>query len=94
MAKAKKETSAVEETADVNIEEVVAAEVVTDDVEVQEAQIIAADTFISEAGDEYEFTVSKFLFKGKKYLVADAVANAPEVLEELLKLNSFIFKLK
>lgn len=95
MGKDKTETAVVEETAAVIQEEVVKAEVaVTEEVEVQDAEVISGNTFISEEGNEYEFTVSKFLFKGKKYFVADAVANAPEVLEELLKLNSFILKQK
>ena len=88
MAKAKKETAVVEETAAVIQEEVVATE------EVLEVELIAPGTFISEEGNEYEFTTGAFVFKGKKYDVADAVANAPEVLEELLKLNSFILKIK
>jgi hypothetical protein len=107
MAKAKKETAVVDETAAVIQEEVVTTEVVaTEEVstvtgfaaqevgEVLEVELIAPDTFISEEGKEYEFTTGAFVFKGKKYDVADAVANAPEVLEELLKLNSFILKQK
>lgn len=93
MAKDKKETAAVEETAAVIQEEVVAAEVVATE-EVLEAELIAPGTFISEAGNEYEFTTGAFVFKGKKYDVADALANAPEVLEQLVKLNSFILKQK
>lgn len=63
-------------------------------IEVQEAELIAADIFITEDGAEYEFTVKSFLFKGAKYNVADAVANHAEVLEELVKLKSFILKQK
>lgn len=62
--------------------------------EVLEVELIAPGTFVSESGNEYEFTVGAFIFKGKKYDVAEAVANAPEVLEELVKLNSFILKQK
>ena len=93
MSKAKKETAVVEETAAVIQEEVVAAEVVATE-EVLEAELIAPNTFISEEGNEYEFTTGAFVFKGKKYDVAEAVANAPEVLEQLVKLNSFILNQK
>jgi len=93
MAKAKKETAVVEETAAVIQEEVVAAEVVATE-EVLEVELIAPGTFISEEGNEYEFTTGAFVFKGKKYDAVEAVANAPEVLEELVKLNSFILKQK
>jgi superfamily II RNA helicase len=93
MAKAKKETAVVEETAAVIQEEVVAAEVVATE-EALEVELIAPGTFISEEGNEYEFTTGAFVFKGKKYDAVEAVANAPEVLEELVKLNSFILKQK
>lgn len=93
MAKAKIETAVVEETAAVIQEEVVAAEVVATE-EVLEVELIAPGTFISEEGNEYEFTTGAFVFKGKKYDAVEAVANAPEVLEELVKLNSFILKQK
>lgn len=83
MGKPKKETAVVEETA-----------AVIQETQVQEVEIISDDTFVSESGAEYEFTVGAFVFKGKKYDVAEAVANAPEVLEELVKLNSFILKQK
>lgn len=93
MEKAKKETAVVEETAAVIQEEVVAAEVVATE-EALEVELIAPGTFISEEGNEYEFTTGAFVFKGKKYDAVEAVANAPEVLEELVKLNSFILKQK
>lgn len=93
MPKAKKETAVVEETAAVIQEENTATEVAVV-AEVQEVEIIANDTFIAEDGTEYEFTTGAFVFKAKKYTAAEAVANAPEVLEELLKLNSFILKQK
>lgn len=93
MAKAKKETAVVDETAAVIQEEVVAAEVVATE-EVLQVELIAPGTFISEEGNEYEFTTGAFVFKGKKYDAVEAVANAPEVLEELVKLNSFILKQK
>lgn len=63
-------------------------------IEVQEAELIAADVFIAEDGTEYEFTVKSFLFNGKKYDVTEAVANDAVVLEELVKLKSFILKQK
>lgn len=93
MAKAKIETAVVDETAAVIQEEVVAAEVVATE-EALEVELIAPGTFISEEGNEYEFTTGAFVFKGKKYDAVEAVANAPEVLEELVKLNSFILKQK
>jgi hypothetical protein len=93
MAKAKIETAVVDETAAVIQEEVVAAEVVATE-EALEVELIAPGTFISEDGTEYEFTTGAFVFKGKKYDAVEAVANAPEVLEELVKLNSFILKQK
>lgn len=83
MAKEKVETAVVDETT-----------AVIQEVEVQEVEIISGDTFIAENGTEYEFTTGAFVFKGKKYAAAEAVANAPEVLEELVKLNSFILKQK
>lgn len=93
MAKDKKETVAVEETAAVIQENNAVAEVAVVE-EVQEVEIIENDTFIAENGNEYEFTTGAFVFKGKKYDAVEAVANAPEVLEELVKLNSFILKQK
>jgi len=93
MPKAKKETAVVEETAAVIQDNNAVAEVAVVE-EVQEVEIIAKDTFIAENGTEYEFTTGAFVFKGKKYDAAEAVANAPEVLEELLKFNSFILKQK
>lgn len=93
MSKVKIETAVVDETAAVIQENNAVAEVAVVD-EVQEVEIIASDTFVAEDGKEYEFTVGAFVFKGKKYDVAEAVANAPEVLEELVKLNSFILKQK
>lgn len=93
MAKAKKETAVVEETAAVIQDNNAVAEVAVVE-EVQEVEIIANDTFIAENGKEYEFTTGAFVFKGKKYDAVEAVANAPEVLEELVKLNSFILKQK
>jgi predicted RNA-binding protein associated with RNAse of E/G family len=96
MAKAKiQDAPVVVETAGDLLENVVATEVVAAEViEVQEAELIAADVFIAENGNEYEFTVKSFLFKGKKYDVTEAVANDADVLEELVKLNSFILKQK
>lgn len=94
MAKDKKQTVAVEETAAVIQENKAVAEVAVVEEGILEAELIAPGTFISEAGNEYEFTTGAFVFKGKKYDVADALANAPEVLEELVKLNSFILKQK
>lgn len=94
MAKAKIETAAVEETAAVIEENNAVAEVAVVEEEVLEVELIAPGTFVSEEGNEYEFTTGAFVFKGKKYDVAEAVANAPEVLEELVKLNSFILKQK
>ncbi len=94
MAKAKKETAVVDETAAVIQENNAVTDVAVVEEEVLEAELIAPDTFISEEGNEYEFTTGAFVFKGKKYDVAEAVANAPEVLEELVKLNSFILKQK
>ena len=63
-------------------------------INVQDAEIIPSGVFISESGEEYEFTVAKFLFKGKKYQVQEAIANHEDVLEELAALNSFILKRK
>ena len=83
MAKAKKNTAVVDETPAVIQTE-----------QVLEVELISADTFVSESGNEYGFTVGAFIFKGKRYNVAEAVANAPEVLEEVVKLNSFILKQK
>ena len=94
MAKAKKETAVVEETAAVIQDNNAVAEVAVVEAEVLEVELIAPGTFISEEGNEYEFTTGAFVFKGKKYDAAEAVANAPEVLEELVKLNSFILKQK
>ena len=93
MPKAKKETAVVEETAAVIQDNNAVTEVAVVE-EVQEVEIIANDTFIAEDGTEYEFTTGVFIFKQKKYTAAEAVANAPEVLEELVKLNSFILKQK
>jgi hypothetical protein len=96
MAKAKiQDAPVVVETAGDLLENVATTEVVAAEViEVQEAELIAADVFIAENGNEYEFTVKSFLFKGKKYDVTEAVANDADVLEELVKLNSFILKQK
>ena len=96
MAKVNKQDApVVVETAGDLLENVVATEVVAAEViEVQEAELIAADVFIAENGTEYEFTVKSFLFKGKKYDVTEAVANDADVLEELVKLKSFILKRK
>lgn len=96
MAKAKIETAVVEETAAVIQDENATVEgfIHQEQEEVQEVEIISGDTFISENGTEYEFTTGAFVFKGKKYDAVEAVANAPEVLEELVKLNSFILKQK
>lgn len=107
MGKPKKETAVVDETAAVIEDNNTVAEVAVveetssvtgfihqEQEEVLEVELIAPGTFVSESGNEYEFTVGAFIFKGKKYDVAEAVANAPEVLEELLKLNSFILKQK
>ncbi|MES2813219.1 MAG: hypothetical protein V4670_12165 [Bacteroidota bacterium] len=65
-----------------------------DEIQVQEAEIIPSGVFVSESGDEYEFTVAKFLFRGKKYQVEEAIANHSDVLEELVSLKSFILKLR
>jgi hypothetical protein len=96
MAKAKIETAVVDETAAVIQEETATVEtfVSQEQEEVLEVELIAPGTFISEDGTEYEFTTGAFVFKGKKYDAVEAVANAPEVLEELVKLNSFILKQK
>ena len=94
MAKPKKETAVVKETAAVIEENNAVADVAVVEEEVLEAELIAPGTFISAEGNEYEFTTGAFVFKGKKYDVADALANAPEVLETLVKLNSFILKQK
>lgn len=96
MAKAKIETAVVEETAAVIQDKNATVEgfIHQEQEEVQEVEIISGDTFISENGTEYEFTTGAFVFKGKKYDAVEAVANAPEVLEELVKLNSFILKQK
>lgn len=94
MPKAIKETAAVEETAAVIEENNAVADVAVVEEEVLEVELIAPGTFVSEEGNEYEFTTGAFVFKGKKYDVADALANAPEVLEQLVKLNSFILKQK
>lgn len=96
MAKGNKQDApVVVETAGDLLENVATTEVVAAEViEVQEAELIAADVFIAEDATEYEFNVKSFLFKGAKYNVADAVANHAEVLEELVKLKSFILKEK
>lgn len=96
MSKAKKETAVVEETAAVIQEETatVTGFASQETEEALEVELIAPGTFISEDGTEYEFNTGAFVFKGKKYDAAEAVANAPEVLEELVKLNSFILKQK
>lgn len=93
----------VEDIAETTSEEVVdtVAETSTEEVvetvaeiDVQNVEIIPSGVFVSESGNEYEFTVQKFLFKGKKYQVQEAIANHTDVLEELVSLNSFILKLK
>lgn len=96
MAKGNKQDApVVDETADALLENVATTEVVAAEaIEVQEAELIAADVFIAENGTEYEFTVKRFLFKGKKYDVTEAVAKDADVLEELVKLKSFILKEK
>lgn len=90
------DTPVAEQAAGVILENVATTEVVAaqEGQEVQEVALIAPDVFIAEDGSEYEFTVKSFLFKGEKYDVADAVANASGVLDELVKLKSFILKQK
>ena len=86
----------IEETAVEAVETVLeetAVEVVeTTNEEVHTAEVIASDVFIAEDGTKLTFNVNSFIFKGKTYQVADAIANAPEVLQKLADLNSFIFK--
>jgi len=41
---------------------------------------------------KYEFTVSEFFFRGKKYLTKTLEIDHPEILEKLLETNSFIIK--
>lgn len=48
--------------------------------------------YTAEDGQEYEITVPKFRFKGNEYISAEAVDQYPELLEDLIKVNSFIFK--
>jgi len=93
MAKAKNDTAVLDETAAVNQEEVVSV-VVVETAKAFEVVLVVPGTFISEEGNGYEFNSGAFVFKGKKYDAVEAVANAPEVLEELVKLNSFILKQK
>ncbi len=78
------------------VEEATTEEVVetVSEIDVQNVEIIPSGVFVSESGNEYEFTVQKFLFKGKKYQVQEAIANHTDVLEQLVSLNSFILKLK
>jgi hypothetical protein len=75
----------VEETVQEDAQEVVE--------EVNEVSVINPKVFIAEDGTELEFDVHHFICpNGKKYTVAQAIAEAPEVLEVLYKANSFIFK--
>lgn len=82
-------------TLDANLEnEVVVETIFVEETteEVNEVEVIASDVFISEDGTELTFGVSKFIYKGKSYKVADAVKDHTDVLEELANLNSSIFK--
>lgn len=90
---------------DVQVEEVHSEEVQSEEVkveavksdspveEVNEVSVVSPEVFIAEDGTELEFAVHHFICPdGKKYTVAQAIAEAPEVLEVLYKANSFIFK--
>jgi hypothetical protein len=90
MAKAKKNTPAADEAAVVTEKAIVAVEVIAAE-EVNAAILIPSGVFIAESGDEYEFTVSKFSFKGVRYTIEEAL-KSPEILELLVSLNSFILK--
>lgn len=48
--------------------------------------------YTAEDGQEYEITVPKFRFKGNEYISAEAVEQYSDLLEDLLKVGSFIFK--
>jgi hypothetical protein len=90
MAKAKKNTTVADEAAVVTKEVIVAVDVIATE-EVNAVSLIPSGVFIAESGDEYEFTVSKFSFKGVRYTIDEAL-KSPEILELLVSLNSFILK--
>jgi hypothetical protein len=74
------ETPVVENT------EVVEAEIVN------EAEVIPSNIFVAEDGTQVEFAVKHFIHARKKYTVEEAVAEIPEILQELYDRKSFIFK--
>jgi RNase adaptor protein for sRNA GlmZ degradation len=81
-----------QEVVETVVEETTQEVVETTNEEVHTAEVIASDVFVDKDGNELTFNVKAFIFKGKKYQVADAVKDAPEVLQQLADLNSFIFK--
>ena len=74
------ETPVIENT------EVVKAEIVN------EAEVIPSNIFVAEDGTQVEFAVKHFIHARKKYTVEEAVAEIPEILQELYDRKSFIFK--
>lgn len=100
---AKAEKIVVEETigtvadgsaiAEVPTEDILNIEVINSEEEFVEEIVERENTkYTAEDGQEYEITVPKFRFKGNEYISAEAVDQFPELLEDLIKVNSFIFK--
>ncbi|MNR42871.1 hypothetical protein D3C85_1614360 [compost metagenome] len=106
MAKNNKKTPVAEPAIGVNPEVVAAVVVetpvvspavitpVVTEIETHEAELIPSGIFVAESGDEYEFTVGSFMYKGGKFTKEEALSNHPEVLEHLISLKSFILKKK
>ena len=59
---------------------------------VNEAEVIPSNIFVAEDGTQVEFAVKHFIHARRKYTVEEAVAEIPEILQELYERNSFIFK--
>lgn len=57
-----------------------------------EVEVIPSDIFVDKDGTEVEFAVKHFIHSKRKYTVEEAVAEIPDVLQELYDRKSFIFK--
>lgn len=60
--------------------------------ETHEATVIPSGKFISENGEEYEFTVNSFSYQGNTYTKEEALSDHNDVLEHLASIKSFILK--